>query len=129
MLPNIYLSFGVIGAACWGQSAATLTGPSCRTPAMHPEAKQESRVAMAQNAANAINSRMSGDIIQIPTYFHVVAKSKSVQDGYLSVRSLVPYIHLPPTPPAPSHQKQSGRSQVKANDYAFWGYQICRERR
>lgn len=95
MLPNIYLIFGVVGTACWGNAAATLTGPACRTPAMHPEAKQESRVAMAQNAANAIQARMSGDIIQIPTYFHVVAKSKSVQDGYLSVRSLSPYNPFP----------------------------------
>lgn len=91
MLPKSLLLIGASGTACMGFTLDTaFKGPSCATTPLMPAEKQVARVAMAENKASALQARMTGEIIQVPTYFHVVAKSKSVKDGYLSVGTAHP---------------------------------------
>lgn len=83
MFTRIYILLGAFAACCLGNPLIARQGGFCGTPALSEEAKRTARLEMA--TANVGASMIASVNITVPTYFHVIASSKTVAGGYLTV--------------------------------------------
>jgi hypothetical protein len=83
MLSSALLIIGtLVGASLSNPISSTPTG-FCRTPSLSEEEKQHSRQKLA--GANVLSRLQETSVINVPTYFHVIASSRTEEGGYLKV--------------------------------------------
>lgn len=91
MLTKAYFIAGTLAGAALGNPLATRPGYEagfCRTAPLSDEQRQQDRQIMAGARANAVALSASEFNVTVPVYFHVVSKSESEEEGYLSVRNI-----------------------------------------
>lgn len=83
MFIKSYLLAGSLAATCLGNPLIARQG-FCGTPELSEEERNESRLQIAN--ADVGELMVAGATTTVPTYVHVVAKSNTLEGGYLTVR-------------------------------------------
>lgn len=92
MLIKAYILAGALAGVALGNPLTTRPGYEagfCRTAPLSDEQRQQDRQIMAGVRANAAVMAGSDFNVTVPVYFHVVSKSKSEEEGYLSVSNTI----------------------------------------
>ena len=88
MLSRALLIIGTLVGAGLSNPLSSPTG-FCRTPNLSEEEKHDSRLKLANAKANAFYQFQESSVINVPTYFHVIASSRTEEGGYLKVSLLL----------------------------------------